>query len=302
MNVVLSFIGKMPEYSYECIKQLRFFYDGPVYLIYDSISDELFNKLNTLNIIYVHYEKVKSREFDEKVSNRNFAIVDGLKDRRLLFKRSYERFFLLKELMVLYDLKYVWFMELDIMMYCDPNIFLEYLKTISTAYSYHRTDHCNSGIFYVRDQESLDPILESFVNFTNGFLSEMRALYDYTNKVGMDSTTFFPLLFPTQTENKLFWKDYDKFQNHIFDGAILGIYYFGVDPVHTNGQIKTRDPNTYDIKIKFLNVWNYGEMIWKKDANGLNIPYFKINNTDTYLPIANLHIHSKDLKSALSSN
>lgn len=299
MNVVLSFIGKMPDYIYECVKQLRLFYDGSVYVIYDDISSQLFEKLSHYNIIFVPYKKVISAHFNEKCANRPFAVVESLKDRKLLFKRSFERFYLLNELIKLYNLKYIWFMELDILMYTSPTSFLDVLANKPCAFAYHRTDHCNSGIFYVRDQESLKPILESFDNFSSGFLSEMRALYSYSQQKGTDNITFLPLIFPTK-ENPLFWKDFDKFHDYIFDGAIMGMFYFGIDPIHTEGIIKTKDAAVYDMKGKFMNFWNHGEIIWETNNEGLNIPYFKVKNTDRKLPIANLHIHSKDLKSAVS--
>jgi hypothetical protein len=299
MNVVLSFIGKMPEYIYECIKQLRLFYAGPVFVIYDDISTPLLEKLGDFNITFVPYDKVTSNHFNEKCANRPFAVVENLKDRKLLFKRSFERFYLLNELIQLHNLKHIWFMELDIMMYTSPNVFLDVLAEVPSAFAYHRTDHCNSGIFYVRDQDSLKPILEAFDNFSNGFLSEMRALYAYSQQKGVDNLTFFPLIFPTN-ENRLFWKDYNKFHDYIFDGAIMGMFYFGIDPIHTQGVIKTKDANVYDMKGKFMNFWNHGDLIWETNAEGLNIPYFKVKNSDKKLPIANLHIHSKDLKSAVS--
>lgn len=299
MNVVLSFIGKMPDYIYDCIKQLRLFYKGSIYVIYDDISDDLFSKLSGFNITYVHYDKVRSQQFENKMAKRDFAIVDSLKDRRLLFKRSFERFYLLCELMKLYNLEKIWFMELDILMYVDPNTFSDALSDVPIAFAYHRPEHCNSGVFYVRDVAALLPILNSFDNFNNGFVSEMRALCVYSQEVGVDNIMFFPLTFPN-SEHRLFWKNFDNFKDYLFDGAIMGMYYFGIDPVHTGGIIKTHDPNVYDLKGRFMNFWNHGELLWEKNAAGLYIPYFIVKATGKKLPIANLHIHSKNLAAAVS--
>jgi hypothetical protein len=296
LSVVLSFIGPMPPYIYECLKQLRLFFDGPIYVIYDLISPELSAKIQEFNLQLVPYESVKSERF-AKVK-KDFAVVEKLKDRKLLFMRSFERFYLLDELMKQRNLKYIWFMELDILMYTSPNSFFNQLKEVPTAYAYHRTDHCNSGIFYVKDSHSLQPILSAFDSFNNGFQSEMRALYDYMNKTGSAKATLFPLVIKSN-ENPLYWKDVQHFEPYLFDGAILGMYYFGVDPIHTNGQLLTQDPNVYDLKNKFLNIWKYGDLIWEQSEKGL-IPYFKLKDSDEKKPIANLHIHSKDLKSAVS--
>ena len=298
MSVVLSFIGNMPPYIYECLKQLRLFYQDDIYLIYSIIAPELKTQIETFNPILISYDTVISSRFNNTCSKRNYAVVDKLNDRKLLFMRSFERFYLLDELIKQRNLKYIWFMELDILMYTSPNTFIETLKDIPTAFAYHRTDHCNSGIFYVKDTEALQPILTSFDNFTEGFISEMRALFAYSAKIKHESL-FFPLVIKS-SENRLYWKDIDLFNGYLFDGAILGMYYFGIDPIHTNGKIITNNKHTYDMDQKFLNIWKYGDLIWQSNQDKLQIPYFKLKESEQLIPVANLHIHSKDLKSAVS--
>jgi hypothetical protein len=255
-------------------------------------------QIEVFNPILINYNTVISERFNTTCAKRNYAIVDRLEDRKLLFMRSFERFYLLDELIKQHNLKYVWFMELDILMYTSPNTFIDRLKGVPVAFAYHRTDHCNSGIFYVKDSEAIQPILSTFDNFTEGFISEMRALYAYSAKNKHESL-FFPLVIKS-TENHLYWKDIDKFNNYLFDGAILGMYYFGIDPIHTNGKIVTNNKQVYDMDKKFLNIWKYGDLIWQRNQDNLQIPYFKLKDSEQIIPIANLHIHSKDLKSAVS--
>ena len=144
-------------------------------------------------------------------------------------------------------------MEIDNLLYVNPNKLLSTLKNKPYVYSYHREGHFNTGIFFVKNSESLQPILESFDNFKGSFRSEMIALHSHyqTNK----ADCLFPLIIPTPNENRLFWKDYSEFDNHLFDGAILGIYYFGLDTYHTQGKLVTKSPDIYSIKDKFLNFW-----------------------------------------------
>ena len=125
MNVVLSFIGKMPEYIIECVKQLRLFFKDSIYIIYDDVSNEIHQMLDNYNVIWIEYMYVKSMRFDLISDSKKFMYVENLKDREELFLRSYERFYLLDELIRLHNLKNVWFMEIDILMYVDPNIFLQ---------------------------------------------------------------------------------------------------------------------------------------------------------------------------------
>ena len=39
MNLILSFIGKLPDYIVDCIYQIRIFYKGNIYLILYKIRN-----------------------------------------------------------------------------------------------------------------------------------------------------------------------------------------------------------------------------------------------------------------------
>jgi len=297
VTIVLSFIGPMPAYIYECIRQINVVYKNTIYLIYDQINDELLKKLEEYNISYIPYDTVRSKRFDDRFKQTDFEYIPGLKGRELLFLRSYERFYLLDELIKQKELTSIWFMEIDNLLYVNPSRFLPVLKQKGCVYSYHRPGHFNSGIFYVNDSAALQPMLSSLDTFSNGFRSEMVALHSHYNKTKTDG--LFPLVIPTPDADELYWKDYALFDNHLFDGAILGIYYFGLDTYHTQGKIITKTPAQNAMNTRFLNIWNHGEMKWKKNSNGLFFPYF-ITTKNERLPVVNLHIHSKDLLSASS--
>lgn len=296
VTIVLSFIGPMPSYIYECVRQIRAVFNGTVYLIYDQIDAELLKQLDEYCVSMVPYDTVRSSRFDSRFKQTDFEYIPGLKGREQLFLRSYERFYLLDELIKQKEVKSVWFMEIDNLLYVDPSRFLPVLQQKGCVYSYHRPGHFNSGIFYVNDSATLQPLLTSLDTFSNGFRSEMVALHSHYNKKKTDG--LFPLVFPDPNADELFWKDYALFDNHLFDGAILGIYYFGLDTYHTQGKIITKVPTQNSMNTRFLNIWNYGEMTWKKREDGLYFPYFSTANKDH--PIVNLHIHSKDLLSASS--
>ena len=50
MNVIYSFIGKLPNYIIETIYQLRLYYDGDVYLIIDDIKSQYLKDIVKFNI------------------------------------------------------------------------------------------------------------------------------------------------------------------------------------------------------------------------------------------------------------
>ena len=291
MNAVISFIGQLPPYLVDCIKQLRLFFKGDIYLIYSDISSDMLHILTTFNVIFVQYDEVKSDLFDETFAQTDFMVVENIPERKFLFHRSYERLFLLYNLMKLYNLSNVWFMECDIMMYVDPTQFLEVLSTKPYAYCYHNNDHCSLAIMYARDSDSLRDLLHFFIHHRdNGLMTEMRTLHSYLLLHPDDF--LFPQIYPCNAHVK-FHQYYDTFK-YMFDGAALGQYNFGVEKIHTDNIIIQRAPDKIELN---LNTWLYGDLEWHTH-DGLLLPYFK--SPRGLIPVANLHIHSKNLCAAAS--
>ena len=298
MNVVLSFIGKMPSYIIECVTQLRLFFKDSIYIIYNDINDDIKNKLNEYNVIFIEYQTVISERFNKCKINKKFNYINGLTGREELFTRSYERFYLLEELMKNLNLKNIWFMELDIVMYADPNIFLKTLQYYPHCYCYHDASLCSGAIFYVKNIESFQPILGIYDNYNTSSVSEMSALKEYLNN--NDNILLFPLItsFFENTNQIFFWENYGLFNGYIFDGAVCGQYLFGVDPFHTQNKICIKDLISLN-NGNCMNIWSH-IIEWKLNENKLYLPYIREYPKGPLIPISNLHIHSKDLISAVS--
>jgi len=300
MNIVLSFIGKMPSYIIECVTQLRLFFKDSIYVIYNDISDEIKNKLNELNVKMIEYETVISERFNNLQKNVKFNKVNGLIGREELNKRSYERFYLLEELMKKHKLENIWFMELDIIMYVNPNDFLSTLKNYPYCYCYHDGDKCNGSIFYIKNVESLQQILKTFDTHTRtDNMTEMYSLFIHLKNNPNDM--LFPLSFGSES-NKNNWMYYGLFNGYIFDGAIIGQYFFGVDPYHSNGIINKQNIKDINKLYSFndcVKIWNH-IVEWIPDKNNLLFPYIREYPRGPLKPIVNMHIHSKNLLSASS--
>jgi len=300
MNIVLSFIGKMPSYIIECVTQLRLFFKDSIYVIYNDISDEIKNKLNELNVKMIEYETVISERFNNLQKNVKFNKVNGLIGREELNKRSYERFYLLEELMKKHKLENIWFMELDIIMYVNPNDFLSTLKNYPYCYCYHDGDKCNGSIFYIKNVESLQQILKTFDTHTRtDNMTEMYSLFIHLKNNPNDM--LFPLSFGSES-NKNNWMYYGLFNGYIFDGAIIGQYFFGVDPYHSNGIINKQNIKDINKLYSFndcVKIWNH-IVEWIPDKNNLLFPYIREYPRGPLKPIVNMNIHSKNLLSASS--
>ena len=186
MFIGLSFIGLLPKYTIECIHQIRLYYNDDIYLIIDDYDSQYLPVLLKYDVKIVRYDSLIDSIINfVTVVNRNinkFVIVNGLKDRELLFIRSFERFFLIHSLMKKYNLSDCFFMEIDNLIYDNPLNWVNEFKKKELGYMFNNTDNYSSGIMYIKTSESIYNFLSYITNYietSNDFMSEMICLYRY---------------------------------------------------------------------------------------------------------------------------
>lgn len=296
MIIVYSFIGKLPKYIIDTVHQSRLFFNGDIYLILDELNSNHLKKLEKYNVKLINYNLVKDDNFNKvyKSCKKKFVEYSSLGDRKMLFMRSIERFFLLNNLMEKKELNNCLFMELDNLIYDDPFNWKNNLDKNDIAMMYDNDNRLSTGIMYIKNSKVLKPLLDYYIYYIkndNGFLSEMKANY-YFYKKNIDYLHFLPIHWNDDSKPKLAWENYNLY-NSIFDSAAIGIYLFGNDMIHTNNKLVRGKHN----KWSKINYTKY-KFLWKKDDEGRNRPY--ILRDDKYILINNLHIHSKQLHLALS--
>jgi len=297
MFVALSFIGKLPSYIVESIHQIRCFFNGDIYLIVDDIQSPYLEDLTKYSIYTIPYVMVINSQFVDVV-NKNihkFCIIENLKGREQLFIRSFERFFLLQNLMLQQNIEDCLFLELDNLIYDDPNKWITEFSKHELCYMYDHDNRCSSGLMYVKKASSLDKFLEfilHFISTSNEFLTEMTALYRYYD-YNKSSIQILPTYWNKDTIPNMAKMNYGNYGDTIFDALAIGCFLLGLDPYHTDGKIETGR------KAEWCAI-DYTKDIfeWKIDDQGRRIPY--IFDGTNWLRINNLHVHSKDLKSGLS--
>jgi hypothetical protein len=298
INIVYSFIGPLPKYSEDTVFQLRLFYNGPIYFIISDYNNPLVSVLqNKYSVTFVKYSDVYHEEFNNVVrcvANR-FVIVDKLAGREKIFIYSFERFFILANFMKKYNIQNVFFPELDNLIYCNPNEWLEQFSKKEMAFMYDNDESFASGISYIKTYTFLEIFLNHCIEYiihSPKFCSEMFALASFYPKHKEDI-----LLLPIHWENtnipKEAYENYNMFKNTVFDAAAMGVYLGGNDPYHTQGVIVKHVKNKWS-KIDYTQY----TFKWEKDECSRLIPYVFTGNN--WLRINNLHIHSKDLRSHLS--
>lgn len=310
MSVAYSFHGTLPAYSIDTVIQLRKFYSGPVYFIVSDIHSVHVPRLREeLNVTIVDIKEVESRNAVSENSDK-FVVMSGLKGRERLFQYSFERFYLLEKLMERRNLKNVFFLELDNLIYHDPHDWIPAFSLKPISYMYDGVGRFSSGVFFAKDSGSLRKMLESFTKFIENFNStdksatEMIALYEFyeSNK---NLVQVLPTHWETDKYPKESWENFTVYGDSIFDAASVGIYLGGLDSIHTGrtnvkgARLKMQKNDHEDMWASTIDYTGY-EYKWERDRLGRNIPFVKNPDTGRWIRMNNLHIHSKDLRSCFS--
>jgi len=296
MNVVYSFTGPLPSYSIDTVHQLRLFYSGPIYFIVSDYESPLLQQLESYNVAIIRHDSVTHTIFNTTVemAYHKFCIVHNLKGREKIFIYSFERFFLLYNLIIQKNLENVFFMELDNLIYDNPVRWLHSFSKSEMSYMFFNYDRYASGICYIKSSFILNDFCEYilyYIKESNKFMTEMQCLSDFYS---MNKTRI--QLLPIHWKDTKYPKEvYETFPeyNSLFDAASMGIFIGGLDPHHTNGVIVTGSKGSWSL----VDYTGYSYK-WELDSEQRKIPY--VFDGTSWLRINNLHIHSKQLTPYIS--
>lgn len=293
MNVVYSFHGKLPDYSVVSVRQLRYFYDGPIYFIISDLSSSFVEPLRDMNVEIVNYNDVQDKTFSDLTKKQfdKFCYCEKLIGREELFSRAMERFFLLHNLMIQKQLTDIFFVELDNLIYADPRDWLDSFRRKEMAYLFESNDHCCSGICYIQNSQILQKFLDYLsykVEQGTEFLSEMRFLFNFWN-LHPDSVQILPTHWPSPSVPEPTFSEFSHYSNSIFDSLGLGVFIAGCDPCHSYGKLQKGWKSIWSA----INYTPYS-YVWKQDSKNRSILYAQVN--DSLIRVNNLHVHSKDLE------
>jgi hypothetical protein len=296
MNIFLSFIGKLPNYILCTLHQIRIYSDLPIYLIYDDYNSQYIDKIKTYNITLIKYNTVNQGYEKLKIYQKKFYVVHGLGNRKFLFFRSFERFYIIENAMKLYKLNNILHIEIDNLIYDDPKKWMNIFEknNVQISFSHENVNMSSAGIIYFKDINSIHLLNNYFDNYyldnpSVKFYKEMEALYMFYLK-HKEICFILPSMHWNDSNFPKLHENFSKFGS-IFDPASYGVYLLGSDTFHTGGKI---------IKYK-KNHWGYinptKNIQWLNDGNKKK-PY--IMDNEKKILINNLHVHSKDLISGLS--
>ena len=330
LNLVYVHIGKvLPECFLDTIYQSILTNYNKV-KIYILVDDELINDLKDsvlkLNKIYLksdteinfdlQFTFIKNSLLERHLHNQSTTLyalytkyINTLQRFELNFRSNFwistsKRFYYILALIDIFDLKDVFHIENDIMLYEDLNKVYKSLSDV-TKMNVVKDSHSRviPSIIFIPDYNSLLNLvtfMSDTLDRSSEFINDMTLLGNYTNtKDGLNSVNTFNI-FPK------------KEMKYVFDGAAIGQYLEGVDIKNLKGLPDDTESQQYKI-IKFNNPSrgfinetsdykpNTSIFYYKLcHVSHLKVPMYVLlvgpKEGDNYHSIvSNIHIHSKQL-------
>jgi len=266
INIILVSLNNFQQYILHNISQLIKLGHKNIYVITNEKFFDNFNDYKN-NINLIKSEDLNNSNYD--VKSNDFWYLTSL------------RFIYIYELMKLKNLKNVFHLENDLVLYYNCNTIINKLDN----YMYIPFDSFNRNIasfVYIPNHELFKKIIDEY-DFS---INDMLNFPIIQKKTGLIDN--FPIIIENNNETdeyKFVSKNFNKF-NYIFDAAAIGQYLGGIDP-------KNDSSNTIGyVNPECIIKYNKYKFEWKIIDN-IKKPFIIIDN-NTY-PIYNLHIHSKAL-------
>ena len=311
-SIVFAYTGKIPISSYmkHSLFQARLFNKkASIFFIGEKIylREDLLQVINDCNINFVDtadlaksnnhilfekkYNEYKENEYDKKT--------------KLSYKRYSNRFFYIEDLANKYNLKNIFQIECDVMVYSDLSEMLHIFKNLyNKVAAPYRLDGLGSVSFvYFKNAQAINDFTSFFINYNGYHLVDMQILGDFTKQ--NDSFDFLPTIlkeyldiYPIRNQ-RIKESDQPKFYNNIEAfNSIFDIDRIGCFLTTKNGLLTFLRENTcpFNTKITDKNI----KFLWKTDKEDRLIPYIQFYQKS--YKINTLHISGKNLQKHLSIN
>jgi hypothetical protein len=300
-SFVLVYLGVLRDYAYECVKQIRLW--NPTSNVYLCINNNEQNKpflelIKEFNVDVVYVEDLQMTEdhktFIQRYTNMS---INGL------WRYSMERFFILEETMKKYNLRNVFHLEIDNLIYFKVDELLEKCKSIDkiliTSDSERRYI---AGTCFVNNPDTLSKLNKFFTEKCIN-KDEMHSIFDFArNNKEVDCWPVLPYGDNTRiiyedrrhlvNDIQRISKNFDSFKS-VGDAACIGQYFFGIDKFIHN-------PNNTDGFINKDTIFSVDRLWFKwEKVNGLQRLNMSVDK-DNWYPVTNIHVHNKTLSRGMS--
>jgi hypothetical protein len=289
-SLIETFNNEISKFNHDIYFKSEYLFQNIIQLIPLSLLDMKLNENTNFN----NYKNVITNKFSNLGEFRNGFWVS-----------TTARFYYIGSLMEMFNLKNVFHIENDIMLYESPNDIYNYIcrylketKIDKICMIQDAPNRTIPSLLYFPDSQHLSELTKYITNeleFSSSFINDMNILGTFPDKYAL------PIL-PNQITKQT--KQLDK-KNIIFDGAAIGQYLGGVDYKNLPNYEKDKLIEYDNPSRGFINetsIIKADKFIFSNTQvalDHLNIPIKiktcrEIENSDVY-EIANLHIHSKQL-------
>ena len=287
MNFLLVALGKIPEYLDDCIIQIKKTQKKSKIFLLINKNSEYKNK--NCKIVFVeNLEKSKEHNFFIK---RSRLVKDSY--RNFFWKHSIERLYFIDDFLNKIKLDNIFHIENDVLLFQDLRLVLSKIKNHNFACVRDGINRVIGSIVFIKNKK----VSKKIVQISNKYLNEndMKILSHLDKKI--TNSINLPL-----GEDLNFMKKSKNYKNtkkipFIFDAAAIGQFIDGPHRKKFINRVLPYIKNFFKTNDGFINtetdlVISNWTIKWKNKR-----PYKQENNK--LIPIANLHIHSKNLKKFL---
>ncbi len=305
-HFMLVYIGQLREFVYECVKQIKLW--NPTSTIHLCINNNDHNKpyieglKEDVNFVFIEDLEMtyQHKIFVQRYTNMS---MNGF------WRYTMERFFVVEEAMRKLNLKNVFHLEIDNMIYFKVDEILEKCKSIDKILIPSDSERRYiAGTCFINNPDSLNALNRYFTEYCVN-KDEMHSIMSFT-KIYNEVDTW-PVL-PPGDNIRLIYEDrrhcvddikriskHSELFGGVFDAAAVGQYVGGIDPIHqqTNSDGFVNKDSIFGIdRAKFR---------WEKVDGGIQegprvLQRLNMNVNEEWYPIYNLHIHNKNLKRWMS--
>ena len=297
--IVFVHIGSnIPPYLLVAVEQAFVFNQTvPIHIIAERQA------LNSIN--WPSYVNCINTE-DLPLTREHYAFIQNVLHSGF-WRVTLERFLYLDDFIQKNNCKNVFHLENDVMLYLDLK---EKLHAFETCYNgmVASTADCDErfvpGLVYVNNATASNKLSQYITSRAACYGNDMELLMQFKNVYYKQHMDYLPILVPsydrllknlsgrTMGRRHLYYTNIDKL-GAIFDAAALGQFFVGIDP-----KIGPDKPG-FLAELSVFNAKYFG-FRWEKDVCGRWVPF--ISYAQEEYPIANLHVHCKNLQYFYSLN
>lgn len=277
MNVVLVCVDNFQEYILINIKQLIRLKHKDIFVITNTKFFDLFREFKK-EIVLVPSENLEDIYNYKPGKNIDNSFRNGF------WGLTSKRFFYLYSFMKMRNIENVFHIENDVLIYYNCDILKKAIDNKKICVPADTFNRSIASVIYIPNCDVLGLFLDKYNNQANDMVN-----LSYCQKIMPHMFDNFPICIQSDkysTEQAFVTRSFKKF-NMIFDAAAMGQYLGGIDP--------RNNPNNTVGFINETSVIKYDsfQFIWHTPSDNIKKPFIKIDNT--FIPIFNLHIHSKKL-------